>query len=170
MTSSQFSKRLFEAEPDSPAITALARDLVEDARYPANFTVRHSLPSNDAEEQMKGKNLLAELGELALVPLSQSARWPDVATELWTLRTMAAELVSFRRRTAEVLKDLLSNRYPAPAANMRVADLAFIQLHRMLHVALSPAAFLEMPADERDKRITEFQESPAFRYAFESQS
>jgi len=119
---------------------------------------------------MKGKNVLAELGELALVPLSQTARWPDVASELWTLRTIAAELVSFRRRTAEVLKDLLSNRYPAAGVNMRVADLAFIQLHRILHLALSPAEFLQMRADERDKRIKEFQESPAFRYAFESQS
>jgi len=170
MTSSQFSQRLFAAEPGSPAITALARDLLEDAHYPANFAVRHSLRSADAEEQMKGKNMLAELGELALVPLSQSARWPDIATELWTLRTISAELISFRRRTAEVLKDLLSNRYPAAGANMRVADLAFIQLHRILHLQLSPAAFLELRADERDKRIKEFQESPAFHYVFESQS
>ena len=119
---------------------------------------------------MKGKNVLAELGELALVPLSQNARWPDIATELWTLRTMAAELVRFRKRTAGVLKDLLSNRHPAAGANMRVADLAFIQLHRMLHLALAPDGFLELPVNERDKRIKEFMGSPAFRYTFESQS
>jgi hypothetical protein len=170
MTPSQFSQRLFEAEPGSPAMAALARDLVEDARYPAKFTLRRSLSSADEEEQMKGKNVLAELGELALVPLSQSARGPDVATELWTLRTMAAELVSFRRRTAEVLKGLLSNRAPAAGENIRVADLAFIQLQRILHLELSAAAFVEMRADERDKRIKEFQESPAFRHAFENQS
>ena len=180
MNPTEFSQRLFETEAGSPEAAALARDLVEDARYPANFVLQHYLSSAEQAEQMKAKNVLADLREFAVVPLAESAPRQDIETELWAMRTMTEELVALRCRAASVLKGLLSNRRPAPPAleesspnrtppGSRVCDLTFVLLHRILHLDSSPSAFFGLPPAARDKRIKEFQESRPFRSAFESQ-
>lgn len=180
----EFSQRLFQAEPGSPEAAALARDLVEDARYPAYLVLRDYLSSAEAPERMKAKSVIADLRELSLVPLAESASMPDTETELWAMRTMVEELVAFRRRAASILKGLLSNRRPAPLMppapdgsftyqsppGARVCDLAFILLHRIFHLESSSSAFFGMPPGDRDKRIKKFTESRAFRSAFEGQS
>jgi len=181
MTPTEFSEELFLAESGSPDITALASRLVADARYPAQYVLQHYLSSADEDTRSKARNVLAELGDLAIVPLAQSAPQNDMNTELWAMRTMTAELMAQRRRTATLLKDLLAVRRAAqPAAEgttadqippgTRVCDLAFILMHRLLHVEASPSTFFAMPAADRDKGIVEFQKSRPFRYAFERQS
>jgi len=181
MTPTEFSEGLFLAESGSPEVTALARELVADARYPAQYVLQHYLSSTDEEARSKARNVLAELGELAIVPLAQSAPQNDMNAELWAMRTMTAELMAQRRRTASVLKDLLAVRRAAQpgvegsAADQippgtRVCDLAFILMHRLLHLEASPSTFFAMTVADRDKGIVEFQKSRPFRYAFERQS
>lgn len=180
MNPTEFSQRLFQTEPDSPEAAALARDLVEDARYPAHLVLQRYLATAGAPGQMKAKNVLADLGELAIVPLAGSAPLPDLDAELWAMRTMVEEVVALRQRAASVLKGLLSNRRPAPPApegstyqpppGARVCDMACILLHRLLHVEMSPSAYLGMPREDRDQRIGEFQESRVFRSTFEGQA
>jgi len=181
MTPTEFSEGLFLAESGSPETTALARELVADAHYPARYVLQHYLSSADEEARSKARNVLAELGELAIVPLAQSPPQNDMNTELWAMRTMTAELMALRRRTATVLKDLLAIRRAAQPGvegstadqipqGTRVCDLAFILMHRLLHLEASPSTFFAMPAADRDKGIVEFQKSRPFRYAFERQS
>ena len=175
----EFSQRLTRTEPGSPEAAALAVELVEDARYPADFVLQHYLSTAGAPGQMKAKNVLADLRELSLVPLAKSAPMKDLEAELWATRTMVEEFVDFRRRAASVLKGLLSNRRSAPPARedsaylpvpgARICDLAAILLHRLFHVELSPSAFLSMSPADRDKRIREFQDSRVFRSAFNSE-
>src|SRR4051794_28387054 len=98
MTPTEFSEGLFLAESGSPEVTALARELVADARYPAQYVLQHYLSSADEEAQNKARNVLGELRELAIVPLAQSAPQNDMNTELWAMRTMTAELMAQRRR------------------------------------------------------------------------
>jgi hypothetical protein len=172
-----FSQRLSQSEPGSPEAAALARDLVEEARYPGHLAVRRYLASANSGDRMKAKNVLADLRELSLVPLAETASMPDLDSELWTLRIMADELVDFRLRAASVLRDLLSSRRAVPPSpegvpnptppGARVCDLAFILLHRMLHVECSPAAFFGIPPDDRDTRIKDFQLTRVFRSTFE---
>jgi hypothetical protein len=181
MNAIEFSQRLLQSEPGSPEAAALARDLVEDARYPAHFVLRHYLSSTEQDDQMKAKNVLADLREFALVPLADSASSPNQDTELWVMRTITQELVALRSRAASVLKDLLANRRSASPAtegssashlppDTRVCDLAFVLLRRILHLESASSAFFGMTPVERDKRIKEFQKSREFRAAFESQS
>jgi hypothetical protein len=175
----EFSQRLFQSEPDSPEAATLARDLVEDARFPAYLVLQRYLSIAGSPEQMKAKNVLADLRELALVPLAGSAPLPDLDSELWVMRTMVEEVVTFRQRAASVLKGLLSNRRPVPPVlegsayqpppGARVCDMTYILLHRLLHVEMSPSDYLGMLRADRDKRITEFQNSRVFRSEFESQ-
>jgi hypothetical protein len=167
----EFSQRLLQAEPGSPESAALARDLIEDARYPGHFVVQNYLSSREISEQQKAKSVLADLHELSLLPMAEIASAPDVQTDLWIMRTMIEELVAFRSRTVSVLKRLLTNLRPVRESlppdqfhlGTRACDLAFILLHRILHMEAPPAAFLGLPRDTRDKRIKEFQESRAFR-------
>jgi hypothetical protein len=180
MNSIEFSTRFFQAAPGSGEAAALVRDLVEEARYPAYHAVERYLSSAEEPERMKGKNVLSELHELALVPLAESAAARELADEVWAMRTLAEELVEFRVRAGTVLKGLLANRKPAAAApegapyptpaGARVCDLSFILLSRMLHVELSASAFLGMPRLERDARIKEFQKSRIYRSTFEPKS
>jgi len=175
----EFLQRLLQTEPGSPEAGALAAELVEDARYPACLVLQRYLPTVGAHDQMMAKNVLADLRELSLVPLAESAPMKDMEAELWATRTMVEEFVDFRRRAASVLKDLLSNGRPAPSSHegsvylpvpgARVCDLAAILLHRLFHVELSPSAFLSLLPDDRDKRIREFQDSRVFHSAFDSE-
>jgi hypothetical protein len=176
MTTSEFSQRLLQTNPDSPEAAAVARDLVEDAHYPANLVLQDGLVSSDGAEQIKAKHVLAELGGLALAPLAGTSSGPELETELWVMRTMTEELVAFRRRAASVLNDLLSNRHRAAQlaegsssflAGSRVCDLAFIMLHRLLHLESSPAAFLGLTHEDRDKQVKALQVSRAFQSALE---
>lgn len=180
MTPAEFSQRLFATEPGSREAAELARELAEDARYPARFVFEHYLSSADEADQMKGKNVLADLREWALVPLAESAPSRNIDAELWAMRTMTAELQALHRRAASVLKDLLGNRRPALPAQegaapaeyppgTRVCDLAFDLLHRILHLESSPRGFFDLPAGDRDQRIQELQQSRQFRAAFENQ-
>lgn len=180
MNDIEFSQRLLQSEPGSPEAAALAHDLVEEARYPACLAVRRYLASVDAGDRMKAKNVLADLRELSLVPLAETASMPDLDNELWALRILADELVDFRLRAASVLRDLLSSRRTIPPGpedvphqtppGARVCDLAFILLHRMLHVESSPPALFDLPPHERDTRIKDFQMSRVFRSTFEAKS
>jgi hypothetical protein len=179
MTAEEFSKRLSESEPGSPQASTLARDLVNEARYPAFFVLQHYLFSTGESDQLKAKNLLAGLRELALEPLSKTENIGNIDTELWVMRTLTAESVALRNRVAVVLKDLLANfavatpppvtLSPSNPPDTRVCDLAFVLLHRVLHLAPQPA-FLEIPSAERTRRIEEFQKSRPFRAAFEPES
>jgi hypothetical protein len=173
----EFLQRLPQTEPGSPEAAALAAELVEDARYPARFVLQRYLATDQVHDQRKAKNALADLRELSLVPLAETAPIKDLETELWVTRTLAEEFADFRDRAASVLKDLLSNRRQAPQAQegseyqplpgARVCDLATILLHRLLHLELSASAFLSLPPSGRDKQIKEFQKSRVFRSAFE---
>lgn len=177
MNSIEFSQRLLKSEPGSPEIAALARDMVEEARYPAYHALQRYLSSAAAPDRMKAKDVLADLRGLALVPLAENAPARDLDDELWTMRIMTDELVDFRLRAASVLKALLANRRPATVtpvgapyqtpAGARVCDLAFILLHRMLRLASSPAAYFGMPPTDRDARIRDFQKSRVFRSTFD---
>ena len=46
-----FSQRFFLAEPGSPEAAALARDLVEEARYPARHAIERYLSSAESAER-----------------------------------------------------------------------------------------------------------------------
>jgi hypothetical protein len=176
----EFTQRLLQSDPDSPEAAALARDLVEGARYPAYLAVQRYLVSADAGDRRKAKNVLADLRGLSLVPLSETEPMPDLDSELWTLRIMADELVDLRLRAASVLRDLLASRRTVPPGpegapdstppGARVCDLAFILLHRVLHVENPPPAFFDLPPYERDTRINDFQMSQVFRSTFEAES
>lgn len=181
MNSIEFLQRLLPSEPDSAETAALARELVEAARFPANFTLQHYLCSGKEDDQMKAKNMLADLRELALVPLAESASSSNIDIELWTMRTMTDELIALRSRIASVLKDALVDGRAAPPAtegssaselppDTRVCDLAFLLLRRILHLETALSAFFSMPPTERDQRIEEFQKSGEFRAAFKDQS
>jgi hypothetical protein len=178
MNPAEFSQRFFATEPGSSAAAELARDLVEDARYPARAVLERYLSSTEEAEQMKARNVLSDLREWALVPLATRPSGANLDTEVWAMRTMSAELQALRRGAASVLKDLLANRRPAPPApegaarstyppGTRVCDLAFDLLHRILHLESSAAGFFELPAADRDKRIQELESSRLFRAAFE---
>jgi len=175
-----FSQRFFRAEPGSPEAAALARDLVEEARYPARHAIERYLSSAESAERTKAKNVLAELREAAIVPIAESAPAKDFDDEIWSMRTMTDELVEFRLRAATTLKGLLSDRKPANAtpegapyqapAGARVCDLAYILLHRMLRLDSSPAAFFGKAPPERDANIRDFQKSRVFRSTFDPKS
>jgi hypothetical protein len=172
----EFSERLLQTEPGSPEAAGLARDLIEDARYPANFVLQKGVNWPDSASAQKAKLVLSELRELALAPLAASVSSPDMDAELWALRTMAEEMVALRRRAALVLHDHLSNRHRASRprdglpvlphpSGARVCDVAFVLLHQLLHLECSPSRFYGTPPDDRDRQIKKFQESRAFRSA-----
>ena len=180
MNITEFAQRFFQTKPGTPESETLARDLIEDAHYPATFAVSRFLSSRDSADQSKARNVLSDLCELSLVPMAQSLPMPDLESEVWLLRSMTDELVDFRRRAASVLKDLLSNLEPtigtleefsaqAPE-DMRVCDVAFILLHNLLHLESFPAAFVSMSLDGRLEQISKFQQSPSFRSLFDSKS
>jgi len=180
MNTTDFSQRLLQSVPGSPEAAALAHELVEEAHYPAHLVVKRYLSSSDPGDRLKAKNVLADLRGLSLVPLSETEPMPDLDSELWTLRIMADELVDFRLRAASVLRDLLASRRTFPPGpegapdstppGARVCDLAFILLHRILHVESSPAAFFDLPPHERDTLVEDFQMSRVFRSTFEAES
>jgi hypothetical protein len=180
MTSIEFSQRFFRSDPGSPEAAALARDLVEEARYPANHAIDRYLSVSEEPARMKAKNILAELREAAIVPLAESAPAKEFEDEIWAMRTMTEELMDFRLRAATVLQGLLSNRQPAnptpegssyqtpPGA--RVCDLAYILLHRMLRLESSPSAYFGKRAMDRDASIKAFEKSREFRSTFDPKS
>jgi hypothetical protein len=181
MTPAEFSQRLFQSEPGSPESAALAHEVVEDAHFPARHVIERYLLSTETAEQMKARNVLPELAETALLPLAENPHMRQIEAELWSIRTMTDELVAFRRRAATVLRGQLANRQslkPPPEGTpgqaprgSRVCDLAYVLLHRMLHLeSPSSSNLLALPAGERDERIRLFQKSRAFRDAFESYS
>jgi hypothetical protein len=180
MNDNEFSQHLLQSEPDSPEAAALANDMIEEARYPARLAVRRYLASADAGDRRKAKNVLADLRGLSLVPLAETDPIPDLGNELWALRILSDELVEFRLRAVSVLRDLLSSRRSIPPSpegdpyqtppGARVCDLAFLLLHRMLHVESTPAVFFDLPTIERDIRINDFQSSRVFRATFEAKS
>src|SRR5215471_1010995 len=172
----EFSQRLSQILPGSPEAAAIAYELVEDARYPGNFALQRLSTWPDPAGEMKAKQVLSMLGELALAPLATSQSSPNVDIELWAIRTMSQELVAFRARAACVLKSHLSNRnrasrpweglapFPLPSGS-RVCDLAILLLHRLLHLEWSPSAFFRVPAVDRDRQIEAFHNSRELRSA-----
>lgn len=180
MTSTEFSQRFFRSDPGSPEAAALARDLVEEAHYPANHAIERYLSGSEEPVRVKAKNILAELRETAIVPLAESAPAKEFDDEIWAMRTMTEELVEFRFRSATVLKGLLSNRQPANPApegstyqtppGARVCDLAYILLHRMLRLESLPSAFFGKRPLDRDASIKAFQKSREFRSTFDPKS
>lgn len=178
MDSIEFIQRLLQSEPGSSEAAALAHDLVQDARYPAILVLQRYLSSSDEDDQMKAKNVLAELREWALVPMAESAPDSSVDTEVWIMRSMTDECLDLRRRVASLLEGLLANRRAASSppdgslpfrssADTRVCDVAFVLLSSILHLESPPSTFLAMPLGERDERIAELRESPGYRAAFE---
>jgi hypothetical protein len=95
----ELEQRLAHATPGSTASARLAEDLVADARYPARVALDQYFTSADEGEQRKAMNVLADMGELSLAPLSATARMENVDSELWTIRTLAEEFIDFRRRS-----------------------------------------------------------------------
>lgn len=181
MESTEFSTRLFQAEPDSPELASLARELVNDARYPAHHAISRYLSSAEEDDRIKAKNILDDLAELALVPLTEIPPGGNLEIELWDIRSMTDTMIAMRLRAASALRDLLASRKPvlvapesAPApgfpAGTRICDLAYISLQRILHIESSPSAFLGHAAPERDRQIESFKTSREFKNAFPSKS
>lgn len=178
MDSIEFIQRLQQSEPGSPEAAALAHDLVEDARYPAMLVLQRYLSSDNEDDQMKAKNVLADLREWALVPLAESTPYSNIDTEVWVMRSISDESFALRRRVASLLEGLLENGRPALPppdgslpfefhADTRVCDVAFILLSSILHLESPSSAFLAMPRSGRDKRIKELKQSPDYRATFE---
>jgi len=175
----EFSQRFAQAPAGSPEAASLARDLAEDARFPARLALR-SLSSADPGEKDKSQYSMDLLRELALTPLAASPSFQEIDTEIWTMRVIAEELIAFRGRVAPVLGNLLSNTRAAaptperfafqlPRKGTRVCDLAFILLQRMLHVHYSASAYFGMAPADRDKKIKEFQKSRPYRDAMQDE-
>jgi hypothetical protein len=180
LTADELLQRLTRAEPASPFALALTRDLIEDARYPANFALQKLFASIEPDAQAKARNVLADAHELALVPLAQGSACATVDNEFWVIRTMTAEMTALRIRTTTVVRDLLDNQRPLPVPpedsrhsqpppGARVCDLACALLHRLLHLEFDPAVFYGDPVENRDAAIHQFKLSRAFRAAFEKQ-
>jgi len=175
----ELEQRLAVAAPGSAESARLAQDLVEYACYPARLALERYFPSADIAALRKAQNVLADMGELSLAQLSATARVENLDNELWMIRTITEEFMDFRRRSAQVLKDLLANRRFAAEVpegsefqtprGARVCDLAFLFLHRLLHLESSSMAYLNLTPGERDERIREFQTSRVFRSALENE-
>jgi len=178
MTAVEFAQHLFTLKPGSDDAAAVLRELVEDVRYPATLAVERYLVAQGPDAD-KGKDVISDMRECALVPLASSAPMTDVATEVWALRTLCDELLDLRRETASLLKELLGERAELPEpppgsapgvpAGSRVCDLAFALLQRMLRGETAPDVFLSLPTRDKNRRIKEFQSSQLFRSLFEEQ-
>jgi hypothetical protein len=180
MNQAELTRRLQGAGPGSEQAVTLVRELLEDTRYPARLAINHYLAASDALAVAKGMDVLTDMRELSLAALAESPSLPDVASEVWVIRTMSDALLEFRREAASTLKELLGCRGIVPRLppggdpdlprDSRVCDLAFVLLRRMLRMGTSSHSFLEGTVDQRNRQIEDLQKSPSFRSFFDNQS
>lgn len=176
MNQAEFGTKLLLAGEDPAEIAALAREVVEDLRYPAAAGLQRLATEDEAAREL-GKELIAEAGPLALGVLAEAPQMRHRADEILVLRSMGEEMLKFRRDTATAVRAMLTDRQkasaPLPGSNHKVprgarnCDLAYILLHRLLHIESSPNEFFALPPPGRDEEIVKFQESRPFTAAFE---
>ncbi|MFN7996056.1 MAG: hypothetical protein U0Q18_20770 [Bryobacteraceae bacterium] len=172
---SQLSKL---AANDENGLSSLAKAIIQDAREAPDSAVRVWKQGGQLSRQ--AMMIVAQLGDLALIPLISAGDPIAVSQVIWSLRTQTAILADMQARVVRHIDALLGDvrRLPmrvdlGPSDErippVRVCDEAYLQMCRLLSVEESAAdyvassrGFLNLPEDDKDAQILQARKSAAW--------
>lgn len=180
MTRHNFLERLSKLSPeDSAGLTALAQDVVREAREAVDTAVQ-AWQQGDEATSRKAMLVLAEVEDLALVPLIDAGPARTVEQVMWSERTVGAGLAELQRRALRWIDNLLMDKRRAPVRKsvppleeqpppVRVCDEAYLQMRRLLNVEegkekyfTNARAFLFLSDAQKDAEIQKARHSRAW--------
>jgi len=184
MTREDFLEKFGQlALTDELGASALAREVVDDARAPVRAAVEQWV-TNPAQAA-KARTVLGELEELAFVPLTERGDPADPRQRVWLLRTAGRSHSEFRAKLVAMITRMLEDRRrpaprpssetkpeesTAPSAIPRVCDEAYLAHRQLLNFAESTEdyaatenAFLALPEAKRDEEIQRLKQSRTWR-------
>src|SRR5579862_6846549 len=179
MTSDEFYARLTQvgAEDDQGA-GALAKEVIEDSREAPDRAAQIWKEGTNFAQQ--AKLVLANLADLALVPMISHGDPAATADVVWALRTQGAQLAQLQRKIVKYIDAHLIDTRKMPsrpdfgpteekAPVVRVCDEAYLQLRRLLNVEESEEqymansrAFLRLPEAQKNEEISKARQSRAW--------
>jgi hypothetical protein len=152
-------------------LDALAARLLEESRAQARDAIR-IWRSPDKTMSYRAEVVLSELGEVALVPLLETAGTNTPIQEVWLLQHVGMVENEMRKKVAARVNKLLDDRRPLPppavrgarpeggGTTRRVCDEAFVLMRRYINPSesaeqhnLAMELFLGSPEKERDATI-----------------
>lgn len=172
MTREQFLERFSRlSASDSVGLTALARQVTDDAREPLRTAV-DVWTRGDPGQAQKAASILAEVDELAFVPLTERGDPTDAAHRVWLLRMAGMSQMDLRAKFIALINRMLDDRRLPPAKPIpgppreenppmpRVCDEAYLAHRQLLNFAesreqyyLNAREFLALPEAQRDEEI-----------------
>jgi hypothetical protein len=178
MTREQFLEQFSRLSAHDPmGVTALAKQVMDDARQAVRTAVEVWLGANPGQAQ-KAAALLAELEELTFVPLTERGDPMEAERRVWLLRTagnsqlgMRAKYIALINRMFDDRRQPVAPRIPGPPMEEnppmpRVCDEAYLAHRQLLNFAESreqyyanERAFLALPEAKRDEEIRNLRKS-----------
>ena len=182
MTREQFYERFLRlSDTDQPGITALANEILDEAREPVRAAVEIWAGANPDMER-KAAAVLGEVDEIGFVPLTEHGEPPDPQHSVWFLRMTGASFLGLRARLIAVINRMLDDRRRPPARPMagppmeenppipRICDEAYLVHRQLLNFAESreqyytnARAFLALPDDKKDEEIQNLKKSNTWK-------
>ena len=172
MTREQFYERFAHlSDTDEPGITALAKQIMDDARESVRAAVEIWAGANPEMEQ-KAAAVLSALDELAFVPMTERGDPADPRHRAWFLRITGNSHMGLRAKVIALINRMLEDRRRPPARPVagppmeenppipRVCDEAYLVHRQLLNFAesreqyyINARAFLALPDDQKDEEI-----------------
>jgi hypothetical protein len=172
MTREQFFEQLGRLSADDPVgVTSLAKNVMDDAREAVRTAVEVWL-GIDPQQAQKAKSVLAELEELAFVPLTERGDPMEAERRVWLLRNAGNSQMGLRAKYIALINRMLDDRRQTVAPRIagppmeenppmpRVCDEAYLAHRQLLNFAESreqyyanARAFLALPEAKRDEEI-----------------
>jgi hypothetical protein len=178
MTREQFSERFYRlSDTDQVGITALAKQVMDDAREAVRAAVEAWSTGNAGQEQ-KAASILSALDELAFVPLTEKGDPPDPQRRVWFLRMAGSSYLEPRAKIIAAINRMLEDKRKPPVRPSseppmeenppipRVCDEAYLAHRQLLNFAESREqyyqnahAFLALSEDQKDAEIQNLKKS-----------
>jgi hypothetical protein len=177
MTRQDFLSRLSSLNPeDSAGLTALAQDLIKDAREIPSLAVQLCQQGNP-DTARKAMITMGEIEEFGIVPLLDAGAQLSVDLALWRLRTVGVNIVHLQRQVVRSIDKQLDDKRKAAAGKgkpqmeeqpppVRVCDEAYLQMRRLLNVEegegqyfMNARAFLSWSDAQKDAEIGKARQS-----------
>jgi len=183
MTREQFLDRFYRlSDADQVGITALAKQVMDDAREAARAAVEAWLTANNPGQEQKAASILSALEELAFVPLTEKGDPPDPQRRVWFLRMAGSSYLEPRAKIIAAINRMLDDKRKPPTRPgagppleenppiPRVCDEAYLAHRQLLNFAESREqyyqnahAFLALPEDQKDAEIQNLKKSNTWK-------